>query len=108
MEPEAISKSVQDIFEQHIKRLGRRGVLGAARFSDVYSSLMPVQQERLREICGSHFDELLQNGLFVSLALAYNEEAIAAINGGSNKTLDIESSSLQASQQINKLFSTTF
>jgi epoxyqueuosine reductase QueG len=88
-------------FNDQLKEFGRRGLFGAARFSEVLNALIPVQQEKLRSICGHHFDELFSIGSVVSIAVAYDEDVIRTINEKSSQGVDINKWNVYASEYDN-------
>jgi len=79
MTPERTLEWIVDLFGEESARHGLEGALGVAAFRSVHDALLPVQQERLRDISGDRFDALMDNGSFISIAFAYPEEAIDAI-----------------------------
>ncbi len=89
---------IRELFEKELERIGRKGLLGVARFSDVYSRLMPVQEDAIRELCQSAFDDLLASGSIVSIALAYDEAAIRSINQKSNGQINVERWNIYAAE----------
>ncbi|MHA2297447.1 MAG: hypothetical protein ACXAEU_05990 [Candidatus Hodarchaeales archaeon] len=69
-----------EYYKRSLTSIGRQGEMKITHFSLVYHNLMPVQQNKLRELCGGSFQELLEGGSAISLALAYNENEILVIN----------------------------
>lgn len=84
------SKRVRALLGEEAGRHGLGKALGVAPFSSVYNALMPVQKDKLRELSGDGFDELLQDGSVVSIAFAYPEHAIDSIAVGSEGNYDRE------------------
>jgi epoxyqueuosine reductase len=82
-------ETIRGFFEQKLDDLGRDGVIGVAKFRDVYDDLMPTQQARLEQISGEQFSNLSQNGSIICLGMAYPKSAIDAIDAKlSNGTID--------------------
>jgi epoxyqueuosine reductase QueG len=84
------SKRVRALLGEEAGRHGLGKALGVAPFSSVYNVLMPVQKDKLRELSGDGFDELLQDGSVVSIAFAYPEHAIDSIAVGTEGSYDRE------------------
>jgi len=76
--------------EEYLKSISCKGVVGFAGFKDVYDVLMPIQKERLEEIAGETFDELLESGSIISFGIAYHDAAIDAINKIADDGTDYE------------------
>ena len=54
-----VTKSdIETHFRMQLKKINRQGDLGIANFQSVYEDLMPVQQQRLKQICGTDFQKL--------------------------------------------------
>lgn len=79
MDPSSNMRLVQDVFEEEKERHRLKGVLCIAKFSDVHHRLMRVQRDKLREICGDLFDDMMEHGSYLCLAYAYPEHAIDSI-----------------------------
>lgn len=79
MEGKRNLENICEVFDGEASRLELRGVLGITGIESVYNSLLPVQQELLKGICGERFKVLLRNGSVVSIAYAYPDKAIDAI-----------------------------
>ncbi|MFX0063163.1 MAG: hypothetical protein ACFFC7_13380 [Candidatus Hermodarchaeota archaeon] len=76
-----VTKSdIETHFRMQLKKINRQGDLGISNFQSVYEDLMPVQQKRLKQICGTDFQKFLEQGSFICIALAYYETEIANIN----------------------------
>jgi epoxyqueuosine reductase QueG len=56
------------------------GVIGVAGFKNVYRELMPVQQNRLKEVCNGRFQNFMKEGSIIYLGIAYPEYAIDCID----------------------------
>ncbi|MFX1368835.1 MAG: hypothetical protein ACFFAY_09575 [Promethearchaeota archaeon] len=89
---------IRELFEKELERIGRKGLLGIAKFSDVYSHLMPVQKDAMRELCESAFDNLVASGSIVSIALAYDEGAIKSIDPRSDGQINVERWNIYAAE----------
>ncbi len=86
MERRNIFDELCGVFEEEASRRGLRGVLGIAAFDSVYSTLLPIQKELLKGLCGDKFDGLMGNGSFICIAYAYPDAVIHGIaveKGGS-------------------------
>jgi epoxyqueuosine reductase QueG len=90
LEVKARTQQLFTFYKDQLRQYGRKGLFGVAKFPEVYDTLMPVQQERLRSICGDHFNRLLEEGSIISIAIAYDEDIISTINVQSGQGLDIE------------------
>ena len=66
-------------------------VMSTARFDSVYFELMPVQQQRVDEICGQELSELMSTGFFISIGVAYPRGIIECINRPDYSQADIKS-----------------
>jgi hypothetical protein len=73
-------QSVKSFFRQELAAIGYDGVIGVAEFNRVYDDLMPVQRDRLKDICNDHFQDLRKNGSIVCIGIAYPEHAIDCID----------------------------
>jgi epoxyqueuosine reductase QueG len=96
-------------FQKELDRLKRKGLMSAVKFSEAFEALMPVQKDAMKEVCGSAFDGLMQNGSIVSIAMAYYEDAIESIYNSVDGQIDIESWNIYANQYgvLNNLLNTT-
>ncbi len=82
------TEQVSKLFQNHIDRIGERGVSGIASFHDVFSNVMPVQEERLRLLCGTTLDDFLEHGFIISIGIAYRGEIIDCINTADGLDVD--------------------
>lgn len=71
---------IKNFFMERLSRINYEGVFGVARFNDVYNNLMPVQKEKLKEICGREFSEYMRDGSIICIGIAYPEYAINSID----------------------------
>ncbi|MFW9995876.1 MAG: hypothetical protein ACFFD4_27805 [Candidatus Odinarchaeota archaeon] len=67
-------------FSERLQKLNREGDLKITRFDLVFRNLMPIQQKKLRDFCGDNFQDFLENGSVICIALAYNRSEILAID----------------------------
>lgn len=71
---------IKNFFDEKLSTIGYDGVFGVARFFNVYCELMPVQRERLEDICGQKFSIYVKNGSIICIGIAYPEYAINSID----------------------------
>ena len=71
---------VRSLFNTELERVGYYGVIGVAVFKNVYQELMPVQQNKLKEICNGHFQSFVNEGSIICLGIAYPEDVIDCID----------------------------
>lgn len=81
---------VKQWIKEEILRRGFNGTCGVAGFSDVYNSLMPIQQNELKKICGDHFKTILDSGSIISIAVFHTENAVKSINVRRDGKVDYE------------------
>jgi hypothetical protein len=75
---------------EEIQKRGFNGICGIASFSDVYSNLMPIQQEEVKKVCDIFFNSLLNKGSIISMAIFHTEHAIRSINVHAGEKVDYE------------------
>jgi epoxyqueuosine reductase len=92
---------LRSYFQDQLNRYNRKGLFGAARFSEVFDALMPVQQKRLMSISVNHFNELYDKGSIISIAIAYDEEIIKTIYQKSGQSLNMDKWNVYASEYDN-------
>jgi epoxyqueuosine reductase len=85
-----MEETIRGFFEHYLEKISCKGVLGYARFKDVYDELMSIQQERLKRISADKFDELLESGSIISFGIAYQDAAIDAISRTKEDGTDYE------------------
>ncbi|MFW9966873.1 MAG: hypothetical protein ACFFEA_06950 [Candidatus Thorarchaeota archaeon] len=85
-----MKEAIRGFFEDYLDEISCKGVLGYAKFKDVYDELMPIQQERLKRISADKFDEFMDSGSIISFGIAYQDAAIDAINRTSEDGTDYE------------------
>lgn len=71
---------IKKFFDKKLSEIGYDGVLGVAKFFDVYNSLMPVQRKLLEDICGQRFSSYINNGSIICIGIAYPKYAIKSID----------------------------
>jgi len=71
---------VKDFFLQKLAEIGYDGVIGVAEFQRIYDELMPIQKNKLKEICGEQFQDFMKHGSIICIGIAYPEYAINCIN----------------------------
>jgi epoxyqueuosine reductase len=81
---------LKERFSNLLRNSGNRGVIGAARFNDIYLNLHPIQQARLREITVHYFKKYMRSGFFVSIGIALSDSVIQDINVSSIHGVDME------------------
>jgi len=80
IDPKANMDRITSHFNEELDKIGYDGVIGVARFADVYNGLMPQQQNKLKELSGSHLPELMKSGSVTCIGIAYPALAIESIN----------------------------
>jgi hypothetical protein len=73
-------QKIKTFFDRKLAEIGYYGVFGVAGFKKVYDTLMSVQKVRLENICGEQFRDLIMNGSFVCIGIAFPEYAIDSID----------------------------
>ncbi|NWG11036.1 hypothetical protein HXY33_04710 [Candidatus Bathyarchaeota archaeon] len=81
---------VKQWIKKEILRRGFDGTCGVASFSDVYNSLMPIQQKELEKVCGDNFKKFIDYGSIISIAVFHTENAIKTINVRRDGEVDYE------------------
>jgi hypothetical protein len=82
--------SVKQWIQNEFRKRGFNGTYGVASFSDVYSNLMPIQQEEVKKACDVFFNTLLNKGSIISMAIFHTEHAIKSINVHTEGKVDYE------------------
>ena len=82
--------SLKQWIQEEIHKRGFNGICGVASFSDVYSNLMPIQQEEVKKVCDVFFNTFLNNGSIISIAIFHTEHAIKSINVHVGDKVDYE------------------
>jgi len=71
---------IRDIFFNYLQRINYEGIIGVAKFSNVYKDLMPVQQGKLKNVLGNKLGDFLKNGSIISIGICYPSNIIDCIN----------------------------
>jgi epoxyqueuosine reductase QueG len=73
-------RRVKSFFDEKLAEIGYDGVIRAADLRKVDDELMPVQRNKLRDVCGKKFWDLTENGSIICIGIAYPEYAIDCID----------------------------
>jgi epoxyqueuosine reductase QueG len=98
-------RRVKSFFDEELAEIDYDGVIGVADFGKVYDELMPVQRDKLKDICGKKFRNLTENGSVICIGIAYPEYAIDCIGARLHDgTLDKDTWNVYAREyhEINK------
>jgi epoxyqueuosine reductase QueG len=99
-----VSKAeLQIYFETAAQTLNRKGDMKTTKFTYVYDNLMPSQQKKLKEVSGLNFENLLEEGSIISLALAYTKNEIFVINQEKEKWKRYAEAYVKLNQQLKVL-----
>lgn len=90
------TRKLRNLFTECTNEVNLRGVFGATRYRPVFDDLMPVQQERLREIVGDQHEYLMEKGFIVNFAYAYPEGVIDNIGQVRDGVFDKEAWNIYA------------
>jgi epoxyqueuosine reductase QueG len=71
---------VRSLFNTELERVGYYGIIGVAVFKNVYQELMPVQRNKLKEMCNGRFQSFMKEGSIICLGIAYPEDVIDCID----------------------------
>jgi len=74
------SRKITDFFNNYLKTIEHNGVLGIAKFSTVYTELMPVQKEKLKAILDSSINQFLQSGSIICIGICFPPKYMDYIN----------------------------
>ncbi|MHA1936971.1 MAG: hypothetical protein ACW97O_02055 [Candidatus Thorarchaeota archaeon] len=61
-----IDESIRAFIEDYLESISCQGVVGYARFKDIYDELMPIQKEQLERMAEDKFAELMNSGSLIS------------------------------------------
>ncbi len=67
-------------FRDLLSSNNEEGDIGVASFREVFDSLLPVQQGKLRELTGDRFQEYYNSGSIVSIGISYRDPVIDYID----------------------------
>lgn len=81
---------IQQYFVDYLEEVKYKGTFGIAKFSSVFNDLMPVQQEKIKEILNGHLNDYFDTGSIISLGIFYPAEIIDCINVVKNGVIDKE------------------
>ena len=100
---------INEIFQRESSKQELKGIIGVAPFDSVYRSLMPIQQNNLKELCTKNFENLMEQGSIICLAYAYPEYAIDAIGVKKGNNYDLEAWAIygQEYSRLNKALDET-
>ncbi|HEY4675258.1 MAG TPA: hypothetical protein VIH48_04300 [Candidatus Bathyarchaeia archaeon] len=73
-------EAISEFFNRKLADLDYDGIIGVAKFQNVYNGLMPAQKTRLEQMCGEQFQTLLKSGSIICTAMAYPERVIDCID----------------------------
>jgi hypothetical protein len=69
-------RKVKSFFDEKLAQIGYEGVIGSADFRKVYDELMPIQRNKLKDICGEKFQNLMEIGSIICIGIAYPVDCI--------------------------------
>jgi epoxyqueuosine reductase QueG len=110
MEREQNFQKVKSFFEEELAKIGYNGIIGATDFKKVYDNLMPIQKNKLQNICGDKFQTFMKNGSIICIGMAYPEHVIDCIDVKlSDGTVDKNAWNIYAREypKLNRLLNTT-
>jgi len=84
-------EEVRQFLAERLEASSSHGMVGVASFENVYKELLPVQQERLRNLIGEGYERLAASGSILSIAIAYPGEVIDRINVSQGNHIDYDS-----------------
>ena len=101
--------NIRTFIEDYLESISCKGVVGFAKFKEVYDELMPIQKEKLEEIAAEKFDELMESGSVISFGIAYQDSAIDAINKVTEDGTDYDLWNIYSSEygRLNRLLDQT-
>ena len=80
MEPLKSRKTLHTEFMNLLTPLKRRGDMKIAMFKPVFQGLMPVQQQKMKDLCGKDLPNLLKHGRIIIFGIEYTKDEINAID----------------------------
>ena len=84
------TEKITKYFHQLLDSIGEEGDIGFTKFSTVFDELMPLQQEKLREITGLQFNTLIDEGSMISIGVSYRDPIIDCIDSADKGGVDYE------------------
>jgi len=84
------TEEITRYFHLLLDSIGEEGDIGFTRFCTVFEELMPIQQEKLREITGSQFNVLLDEGSMISIGIAYRDPIMDCIDSIDSGAVDYQ------------------
>ncbi len=75
-----LSEEIRVYFLQLLNSSREQGDIGFCSFKRVFEELMPVQQEKLRELTGNQYDSFMRDGSIVCIGIAYRASVMDYIN----------------------------
>ncbi len=82
------SEEITSFFLQLLKSFNEEGDIGFSRFSGVFEELMPIQQEKLRDITGAQFEKLIDEGSMISIGIVYRNPVMEYIDSEDEGVID--------------------
>jgi epoxyqueuosine reductase len=79
---------IRNYFISYLRKVNYKGIFGVAKFSAVYKELMPVQQDKLKNILKQQLEDYIKIGSIISLGIFYPPDIIDCINVNINGKLD--------------------
>jgi epoxyqueuosine reductase QueG len=100
---------VHHFFIEQLESSSSHGILGVASFDKVYNELMPVQQKKLKDLIGQGFEDLIDSGSILSIAVTYPGSIVNCISISQDGRVDYESWNKYADEyhRLNELLNTT-
>ncbi len=74
------SEEIRGYFFHLLESENEQGDIGFGSFKAVFDELMPVQQEKLRELTGNKFDSFMKEGSIVCIGIAYRGSVLDYID----------------------------
>ncbi|MHC4464068.1 MAG: epoxyqueuosine reductase family protein [Planctomycetota bacterium] len=71
---------IKSLFNTELKRIRYNGIIGVTGFKNVYRELMPVQRNKLKQVCKGRFQSFMEEGSIICLGIAYPEYVIDCID----------------------------
>ena len=84
------TSKIRQFFFDYLNKVNYKGILGVAKFSSVYNDLLPVQQDKLKEILKEPFKDFMDTGSIISIGIFYTPDIIDCINVEENGKIDMD------------------